>query len=220
MKFNLTLFLSFLFICLGANAASFVYVTDQVPIPLRSENKLQNNPSNVLRNLPSGTRLEILATENRWTKVKFEKTIGWMLSRYLVATVPAKITLNKLQQNYNANKILLAKQQTAHKKLTKTQKKLKQDNVALLIKINKHKAEKEHVEQVYQDALKLEHANKNLKSQVLRFKSEIQLLNNSNVLAQETSARNWFIVGALVLFIGFFIGFIFTKRTNQNNRRF
>ncbi|VVM18729.1 hypothetical protein BSPWISOXPB_1370 [uncultured Gammaproteobacteria bacterium] len=34
-----------------------------VPIPMRSENKIQNNPSNLIKMLDSGTKLEILATK-------------------------------------------------------------------------------------------------------------------------------------------------------------
>ena len=39
-----------------ANRLSYVYVTDKVDIPMRSESKIQSNPSNLLRMLPSGTK--------------------------------------------------------------------------------------------------------------------------------------------------------------------
>ncbi|RUM79148.1 MAG: TIGR04211 family SH3 domain-containing protein, partial [Candidatus Thioglobus sp.] len=79
----------------------------------------------------------------------------------------------------------------------------------------KSQAEKEYVEGIYKDALALKDTNQNLESQILRLKAEIQLLQNNNTSDQDSSARNWFIVGALVLFFGFIIGFVFPKRTNQ-----
>lgn len=89
------------------NAQTYVYVTDTVDIPIRSENKIQSNPSNLLRMLPSGTKLQLLSTDGGWSKVKSEKTIGWMISRYLTSVLPAKAQLQKLRQTYNANKLLI-----------------------------------------------------------------------------------------------------------------
>jgi SH3 domain protein len=95
---------------------------------------------------------------------------------------------------------------------------LKNKNTLLSVQTSKSKAEKEHVEQVYKDALKLEHNNEKLKTEALQLKTEVQLLQNNNTAGQESSSRNWFIVGALVLFFGFIMGFVFPRRSNQ--RRF
>ena len=46
------------------NAQSYVYVTDKVDIPMRSTNKIQSNPSNLIKMVSSGTKLEILITKN------------------------------------------------------------------------------------------------------------------------------------------------------------
>jgi len=110
MKLSKALFISLLLTHSLANAQSYVYVTDVVDIPMRSSNKIERDPPNLLKMLPSGTKLEILSTENGWTKVKYEKTIGWMISRYLTSKIPAQAQLEKLRQTYNANKLLIAKQ--------------------------------------------------------------------------------------------------------------
>ena len=218
MKLSKTLFISLLLTHSLANAQSYVYVTDVVDIPMRSTNKIERNPPNLLKMLPSGTKLEILSTENGWTKVKYEKTIGWMISRYLTSKIPAQAQLEKLRQTYNANKLLITKQSKRNAELEAQVQTLKNKNTLLSVQTSKSKAEKEHIEQVYKDALKLEHGNEKLKTQALQLKAEIQLLQNNNTAGQESSSRNWFIVGALVLFFGFIMGFIFPKRSNQ--RRF
>ncbi|HIG88423.1 TIGR04211 family SH3 domain-containing protein [Candidatus Thioglobus sp.] len=195
------------------SAQSYVYVTDMVDIPIRLDNKITSD--NLLRMLPSGTKLEILSTENGWTKVKFEETIGWMISRYLTNNPPAQAQLEKLKRTYNANKrkILNTKQRSVD--LEEQVKSLKNKNTLLSVQTGKSQAEKEHIEQVYKDALKLEYTNQKLKTEVLQLKTEVQLLKNNNTIGQESSSRNWFIVGALILFFGMVIGLIFSKFTNQ-----
>ncbi|HCV92733.1 MAG TPA: TIGR04211 family SH3 domain-containing protein [Gammaproteobacteria bacterium] len=218
MKLSHFLFISLLLTHSLANAQSYVYVTDMVDIPMRSSNKIERDPPNLLKMLPSGAKLEILSTENGWTKVKYEKTIGWMISRYLTSKAPAQAQLEKLRQTYNANKLLIAKQSKRNTELETQVQALKNKNTLLSVQTSKSKAEKEHVEQVYKDALKLEHNNEKLKTEALQLKTEVQLLQNNNTAGQESSSRNWFIVGALVLFFGFIMGFVFPRRSNQ--RRF
>ena len=218
MKLSKYLFIPLLLVHSMASAQSYVYVTDMVDIPMRSENKIQSNPSNLLRMLPSGTKLEILSTESGWTKVKFEKTTGWMISRYLTSKPPAQAQLEKLRQTYNANKLLIGKQSKRNVELEAQVKEFQIQTTMLSVQTSKSQAEKEHIEQVYKDALKLEHTNEKLKTEALQLKTEIQLLQNNNTAGQEASSRNWFIVGAIVLFFGFIMGFVFPKRSNQ--RRF
>jgi SH3 domain protein len=52
----------------------------------------------------------------------------------------------------------------------------------------------------------------------LQLKTELQLAQNNSQIEQDTSQRNWFIVGALVLFFGMVIGFFLPKMLNR--RRF
>ncbi|WXU00016.1 MAG: hypothetical protein Ctma_0721 [Catillopecten margaritatus gill symbiont] len=219
MKLKYTLFTPFLLLSSMVIAESYVYITDMVPIPMRSENRIQNNPSNLVKMLDSGTKLEILATENGWTKVKFEHTTGWIISRYLTSNIPARIELKKLKRNNSSSQLSLSKQNEKNQTLEKYIGNLKKENTALSIQNGKLESEKKHVEDTYKNALKLEHDNKNLKAEALQLKAELQLLQNNGAIDQDSSFRNWFIVGALVLFFGFMMGFIFPKYTN-NNRRF
>ena len=49
----------------------------------------------------------------------------------------------------------------------------------------------------------------------LQLKTELQLAQNNSQIEQETSRRNWFIVGAIVLSCGIIIGFILPKIVNR-----
>ncbi len=200
----------------AVSAESFVFITDTVDLPMRSQSKIANNPSNIIRMLPSGTKLEFLSTtETGWTQVKFENDTGWIISRYLTNNEPAMVQLKKLKRTHTANKLLITKQKLTNKKMQEEIKELKVSNTKLSIQSSKSKAEKEHIEQVYKDALKIEHLNEKLNSEIMQLKTEIQLLRNNDTAAKEASSRNWFIVGAIILFIGILIGVIFPKLTNQ-----
>ena len=74
------------------------------------------------------------------------------------------------------------------------------------------------LEKIYQDALKLEHENEKLIQEKLHLKAELQLAENNTQIQKDTSSRNWFIVGAIVLFFGMMIGFIVPNLLNR--RRF
>ncbi len=196
-----------------ASAQSFVYITDQVDIPMRAEKTFDDN---IVRSLPSGSKLAILqATEDGWTQVKFESSTGWIISRYLSNNPPARVRLEKLRQTYNANKLLIAKLAKRKTELESEVQALKVKNTKLSIQTSKSKAEKEHIEQVYKDALKLEHANEKFITENLQLKTEIQLLKNNNTATEESSSRNWFFTGSIVLFFGILIGFIFPNFVNR-----
>ena len=188
------------------SAESFVYITDQLDLPIRSDKAFGNN---IIRLLPSGTELSLLqSTEDGWAQIQFDDTIGWIKSFYLSPDPSAREKLKKLTRTNNANKLLITKLSTEKEDLENQLSSLKQENTDLVVQSSKSQAEKEHIEQIYQDALKLEHENEKLIQEKLQLKAELQLAENNTQIQKDTSSRNWFIVGAIVLFFGMMIGFI------------
>ena len=198
--------IALLFITFKVSAESFVYITDELDLPIRSDKNFGNN---IIRLLPSGTELSLLqSTEDGWAQIKFDDTIGWIKSFYLSADPSSREKLKKLTRSYNANKLLISKMSEEKESLEKQLQSLKEENTDLLVQSSKSQAEKEHIEQIYQDALKLEHENDKLTQEKLQLKAELQLSENNSQIQKDTSSRNWFIVGAIVLFFGMMIGFI------------
>ncbi len=213
MKLQTNLALILIFLASSVNAETFVYITDQVDIPIRSEKSLGNT---IIRLLPSGTKLSVLQiTEDGWTEVKYQDTIGWISSRYLSNNMSAREELKQANTVINENKLLITKYETELKELNKQLLILNNKNKELVIKSSKSEAEKNHIEQIYQDALKLEYENEKLNQEQLQLKTELQLAQNNSQIERDTSQRNWFIVGALVLFFGIVIGFIMPKKLNR-----
>ena len=216
MKLLNNLVLILIVLASSARAESFVYITDQVDIPIRSEKSLGNT---IIRLLPSGTKLSVLQiTEDGWTEVKYQDTIGWISSRYLSNNISAREELKKANSIINESQLLITKYEAEFDGQNKQLLILNNENKELVIRSSKSEAEKTHIEQIYQDALKLEHENEKLMQEQLQLKTEFQLAQNNSQIEQDTSQRNWFIVGALVLFFGMVIGFILPKMLNR--RRF
>ncbi len=188
------------------SAESFVYITDELDLPIRSDKNFGNN---IIRLLPSGTELSLLqSTEDGWAQIKFDDTIGWIKTFYLSSNPSAREALKKLTREYNSNTLLISKLSDEKEELEKKLITLKNDNTDLIVQSSKSQAEKEHIEQIYQDALKIEHENEKLIQNNLQLKAELQLAENNTQIQKDTSSRNWFIVGAIVLFLGMIIGLI------------
>ncbi len=188
------------------SAESFVYITDELDLPIRSDKNFGNN---IIRLLPSGTELSLLkSTEDGWAQIQFDDTIGWIKTFYLSSNPSAREELKKLTREYNSKSLLISKLNDEKEELEKKLITLNNDNTDLIVQSSKSQAEKEHIEQIYQDALKLEHKNEKLIQENLQLKTELQLAENNNQIQNDTSSRNWFIVGAIVLFFGMVIGLI------------
>ena len=156
IKFK-TLTLLLILLTFKVSADSLVYITDQLDIPIRAD---KNFGENIIRLLPSGTELSLLqSTEDGWAQIQFDDTIGWIKSFYISIDPPAREELKKLTRSYNANKLLISKLGGEKEALESELLILKQENTDLVIQSSKSQAEKEHIEQIYQDALKLEHEN-------------------------------------------------------------
>lgn len=186
-------------------AKSLVYVSDQINIPVRSE---QGQKGKIIDKPLSGQSLELLErTDTGWTKVKTPNgDIGWIISRYLMNTPAARDKLEVLNGRYNAN-IIQHKQQS--NKLTSLElqfKSIQTKHQALLIDKDKITAKVKHIEQAYKNSLKIDHENLRLRSKILQLNGQIQSLKNNKDNQNDRSSRNWFIVGALVLLVGGIIG--------------
>ena len=205
--------LALMLLTLRVSAESYVYITDQLDLPIRSDKSFGNN---IIRLLPSGTELSLLqSTEDGWAQIQFDDTIGWIKSFYLSPDPAAREKLKKLTRTDNANKLLISKLSGEKEELESQLLTVKQENTDLIVKSSKSQAEKEHIEQIYQDALKLEHENEKLIQEKLQLKAELQLSVNNTQIQKDTSSRNWFIVGAIVLFFGMIIGFIVPGLLNR-----
>ena len=201
-------FLVLLCLVLFASAAQAesVYVVDKLIITMRSG---QGNQYQIVRTWPSGTKLDVLETAEQYTRVRGpDNTEGWVLNQYIQSQPTAKILLDAAQSK-------LAKLEAENAKLKKETGSTSETNSALSKELNdlqgkykKQENELTRLRSVAAKPLKLDNENQQLKKDNLKLENERELLRQENQVLQDSSDRDWFINGALVIIAGIVIGLI------------
>lgn len=182
------------------------YVVDHLLINLRTG---QTNQHKILRTLPTGTKLEVLETEETYSKVRApDGTEGWVLNQYITSTPTAKILLTAAEAK-------LAKLETENKQLQEelaaTQQKegaLNKEHQSLAKEHKKQTDELTQLRRVAAKPLKLENENQKLKQQMVELENERELLSRENQVLRDSSDREWFLTGAGVIIGGIIIGLL------------
>ncbi len=95
-----------------AASAETAYVTDVLQLALHEQ---EGSGGSLLRNLVSGTQLEVLERRNYYAKVRTADGVeGWTKANFLVSDKPAKLRLAELQQQ---NTVLAADRDAARQAL-------------------------------------------------------------------------------------------------------
>ena len=207
---KISLFLAGLLLPILVHAQNTQYVSDELIITMRSG---QGSQYQILKTLPSGTRLEVLeASDSGYTKVRnTEGMEGWVLSRYLspepIAKEKLAVAQRRLQRLKDQNSTL--KQELAS--LQDSHRELESERTALVNKTESAEAELERLNQVAAQPILLDNQNRQLKQQNVSLEKELQLLQQENQSLKDRSQREWFIAGAGVLLGGMLLGLIVPK---------
>lgn len=209
MKKN-AVFLLALMLPLLAQAAEVKYVSDELKITLRTG---QGSQYQILKTLPSGTRLTVLETgEEGYSLVRTKDDVeGWVLSRFLIDQPIARDQLAAARKK-------LERIQTQNSQLKQDQAELKTQNTSLNTELeqlkNKQNSTGQELEKLKQVAAKpilLEKQNQELKQQNVSLEKEFQLVQQENQVLRDRANRDWFIAGAGVLLGGILLGLLIPK---------
>jgi len=205
-----SLFLAGLLLPIMIHAKNTQYVSDQLIITMRSG---QGSQYQILKTLPSGTRLEVLeASDTGYTKVRNSEGVeGWVLSRYLSPQPIAREKLAAAQSRLKRLKDQNSKLKQELTALQKSSRDLEAERTALLSKTESTDAELERLNQVAAQPILLNNQNQQLKQQNVSLEKELQLVQQENQSLKDRSQREWFIAGAGVLLGGMLLGLVVPK---------
>jgi SH3 domain protein len=201
------------FFCLfvtGLHAESLKYVSDQLPAPMRTGGSTQHK---ILRMLPPGTQLTILEnSDSGWTKIRLSSDEeGWILTRYLMGApaardrlAQAETQLAKFQNENSRLKRELNEISSQAKELNSTVNQVKKDNTRLT-------QEYESLEKTASGAIAIDAERMQLKNRLTQLEQEVTVLEQKNTILNDRSKREWFIVGAAVLIVGFLLGLVIPR---------
>ena len=207
---KISLFLVGLLLPILVEAQTTQYVSDHLVITMRSG---QGSQYQILKTLPSGTRLEILETSDTgYTKVRNADGVeGWVLSRYLSPEPIAKEKLAVAQGRLQRLKEKNAELKQELTELQKSHRELEAEQATLASETESASAEVERLNQVAAQPILLDKQNRELKQQNVSLEKELQLLQQENQSLKDSSQREWFIAGAGVLLGGLLLGLIVPK---------
>ncbi|HEX5418916.1 MAG TPA: TIGR04211 family SH3 domain-containing protein [Gammaproteobacteria bacterium] len=196
------------------------YVSDDIPITLRSGPSLQNK---IVRMLSAGDEVEVLSADkdSGWSQVRLpsDGTEGWLLTRYLTAQPIARDLLaaaNKSVADAQSQvKDLKAQVATLTDRLAQAQQQL--DTTAS--KNHDISSQLQDIRTASANAIQLRDQNENLKQRMADSEQSINRLTMEKRELESENRQQWFIVGAAVLFGGILIGLIapHTKRKRRSS---
>lgn len=191
--------LIFIFICAPLYAQEIAYVTDSLKLRLYSQ---PNDTSNVLLTLESGDSVELLETQNGFSRViTFDGSKGWVKSAFLVTEPPAKLLYYSVSEQ---NKELQTKIEALH-------------DQALNSSTESSKADRMQIKKLQTALAKEQEVNQKLQEQIAdtrhtqvfkEAKTSPSFQNENNKLAAVLVYKEWIILGlaAVLLLLGFLFG--------------
>ena len=196
--------------------AKTLYVSDTtLETILRSGPDVSNR---IIASLPIGTRVTVTNVENGWAEVSLpDGRTGWTLERYLTDRPPWKFTAEKLSEEK-------ARLEDQISKIESSSKELEQENERLEKKLASTKQDLEGIREEY-EALKkgaanysgLEEAQDRLAADLPELTARLAVAKRTYDKLQSSSNLRWFLYGAGVMTLGWFMGLILGGRRRRRS---
>ena len=198
-------FLSVPYLGIGsAMAQTTAYVSDELEITLRSG---EGNQFRIVRMLPSGAEVEVLARGDGWTQVRAGGDTGWVLSRHLQPEPAARTRLDEALDS--AERL-----RTDNRQLSRQLDEAREALETLSARNDMLEEENLRMQQRLEEAgegLRLADQNQDLRKQVVDLEREVQDLARENRRIGERDRQEWFLAGAGVIVLGLLIGILVTR---------
>ncbi|MBL4762668.1 MAG: TIGR04211 family SH3 domain-containing protein [Gammaproteobacteria bacterium] len=197
-------------------ALAKMYVSDHLVITLRTGPGTQFQ---IIKSLPSGTALELLEeAENGYVQVNTESgKTGWVMGRFLTEEKIAKDKLEMAEKHLSTmqkkSSSLRIKLKAANAEITD----LRKDGENLNSENTLIGQELTELKKISARPIELSKNNKALTTRVNILEGELNLARTRIDSLEDTSHREWFLVGAGVLFGGILLGLLLPKLKRSRN---
>ncbi|MFT7234963.1 MAG: SH3 domain protein [Methylophagaceae bacterium] len=195
---------------LNSLAATTRFVSDKLEITMRNG---QGVKFAIKRMLTSGTKLSILETDTTgYTKVRTPGgSEGWVLTRYLTNTPSARNRVASSEQKAANLELELAKSKEEVINLSSQNSTAGSQNMTLKETAQRLKKELDDLKKTASNAVGLDNENRQLKSKIQQTDHKMQSLISENNALKDSDAKDWFLIGAAVLFGGIILGLMLPK---------
>lgn len=203
------LFVLSLLVVAPIQAATTKYVIDNILITMRSG---MGSQFQILRTLPSGTKLEILQV-NEETGYSLARTVkngfeGWVLTQYLSSTPIHRDRLAEVEKKLAVIEKENAQLKNSSGKLAKQSSNTENEWKSLRAENKKLSAELTKIKNISKNPRKISEKNEKLKTASAEIEKEINMLRQENQALKDRANKQWLLTGAGILFAGIVLGFI------------
>jgi SH3 domain protein len=203
----LTLALASMLWAAPAFAQETLYVTDHLRITVRSG---PSNENKVLATTQTGQKVTLLGSEKEgWVLVRLsDGKEGWLLKRFLVKEPPAALRLAQMSPDKKGLGSRLEDLQRENQRLANTLNEARAAASQLQARYNKLKRESADFLKLKEELVRLQKENVELAAKIKELSVEKQSLEFSHDL-------KWFLGGASVLVVGWFMGLALHRRKKR-----
>lgn len=186
------------------------YVSDELEITMRNGKGVKFG---IRKMLSSGTRLSVIETDSSgYSKVRTPGgSEGWVLTRYLTNMPSARNRVASSEQKAANLELELAKAKEEIQSLSSQNDTAGSQNMTLKETSQRLKKELDDLKRTASNAVALDNENRQLKEKLQQIDHKMQSLVLENNALKDSEAKNWFLVGAAVLFGGILLGLILPK---------
>ena len=182
------------------------YVGDLREITFRTG---PGNDHKIIAMLKSGQTVEVIQEEEEWTKVRLpSETEGWVLNQYITSSPPSSLLLKGLKEK---NKVLMIQNVS----LLEEKMKIQAQSEKLAAEFEIHKQTCSELQKDY-EILKKEYSGKTGEKLAKQTK-QIEKLEEEITNIQFSHNIKWFLSGAGVLILGFWIGFSAKRQRRRSS---
>jgi SH3 domain protein len=193
------------------HAAEVKYVTDEFEVTMRSGTSTANS---IVRLLRSGAALTVLENDlaSQYSMVETDDgKQGYVLTRFLVDGPVARDVLKDMRVKFDQQKLRLEEQKSEIEQLRQSLQQEQADSQALKNTLRASEKELSEVRDAAQNTLNILEQNKRLQTVVDQLRQEKTLLSDTNAELSDSTQIDWFVRGAAVSLIAFFIGIVVTR---------
>jgi len=199
------------FVALSLQAAETRYVTDIFEVTMRSGTSTANSIVRLLRSGEAVTLLEVdVASQYSLVETRDGKQ-GYVLNRFLQEEPAARELLEKLSARHQQLELNVDEQTAEIDQLKQSLQQEQADNQALKSALRASEQELAGIREAAENTLNILDQNKRMQVMVDQLREEKTVLSDTNAELSDSTQIDWFVRGAAVSLIAFFIGILVTR---------
>lgn len=187
------------------------WISDSFEVMMRSG---KGNRQSIVRMLSSGSKVELLELDEAagYARVRTPGGAeGWVLSRYLLRSPPAKVRLPNVEQQLAASQTKRKDLQQQLGQLRKERDQLQRQVAELERSGSTLQTQLSDIRRLSANVIQVDEQNQQLRERLAAAEQTLGELQRDKERLERRAAREWFVVGAGVIIIGIILGLILPR---------